>query len=569
MPSPTGKTTTQSKGNTACDEVRAAVSAGGTSTMSKTQIDANGGQKRSLDNPTDESITKREKVTGTEDGGATKAEAAAASAEDPKGDGGGGESGGGAGAAESATDAPATAAVALAAEVAPVAVAEAAPAAAPVAVAEAAPAAAAAAADPAAATSAAAIAATVTAAQNPASAAAAAAAAAEGGVATEYTMPVEIGLVGSVIGRAGAAIRAVRDATGAQVSVNAQSEAVGGYRQLKIVGTQAQIYVAYGMVQGQLKNGREQLAARAAAGGGGAAADAAAAAAGPAVGETMTTMLVPREAMGGLIGRGGGTIAQLRANSSCAIRLADDDYQGTAQRLVTMTGRPEACAQAQQLIHAKMGENMAAASGALAAGRSSYMPAAGGGAGAGGGGMGGMGGMGGAAGGGAAAGGTTLTMLVPDAIIGRIIGKGGASINELRQSSGARVDIPKGDGASNAGGMRAITLTGSAQQVQLAQHLIGQKQQAADAYGENSQTRTAMPPHPTMGAPGMGAPGAPPGYGALHSPGFAPPGYGAYGASAPPAPQQGYPMPPQQQMHAQPMLPQYAYGAPGDPPPRL
>lgn len=50
---------------------------------------ANGGQKRSLDNPTDESITKREKVTGssTEDGGAAKAEAAAASAEDPKGGG--------------------------------------------------------------------------------------------------------------------------------------------------------------------------------------------------------------------------------------------------------------------------------------------------------------------------------------------------------------------------------------------------------------------------------------------------------------------------------------------------
>ena len=57
---------------------------------------------------------------------------------------------------------------------------------------------------------------------------------------------------------------------------------------------------------------------------------------------------------------------------------------------------------------------------------------------------------------------------VPNDIMGKVIGKGGSVINEIRRESGCRIDIAAPDG----GAMRLVTLTGTAQQTQMAQYLI-------------------------------------------------------------------------------------------------
>ena len=352
-----------------------------------------------------------------------------------------------------------------------------------------------------------------------------AAAQADSAAPTEYTMPVEVGLVGSVIGRAGAAIRSVRDATGANVSVNSQDQAVGGYRTLKITGTQTQIYMAYNMVQEQLKKGREEAVARAARGmsgtgatGGGGGGGAAAGQHSGNPGDVTVTMLVPRDAVGGLIGRGGGTIAQLRSNSGCSIRVADQNEAGTEQRLVTITGRPEACQYAQQLVNAKMAANMAAGGNNGQPGGSAMVP-----------------------------GGSTVSIQVPNDVIGRIIGKGGSAINELRAASGAKVDIPKADaGGAALNSMRVISITGTPQQVQMAQYLIGQKQQEHLNHGGGGGG--GAPPAMGGGAYGQPQYGAPAPYGmAMPAPGYGmpmgqPPGFGMPQQQQPFG--QGAPMPP-------------------------
>ena len=54
----------------------------------------------------------------------------------------------------------------------------------------------------------------------------------------------------------------------------------------------------------------------------------------------------------------------------------------------------------------------------------------------------------------------TQNLYIPDAYIGSIIGKGGARINEIRQSSGSRVHV---DPQVTQYGERLVTITGSAE----------------------------------------------------------------------------------------------------------
>merc|ERR1712087_90967 len=60
---------------------------------------------------------------------------------------------------------------------------------------------------------------------------------------------------------------------------------------------------------------------------------------------------------------------------------------------------------------------------------------------------------------------------VPDESMGKIIGKQGSSINEIRQMSGARIEI----GASDGSQMRLITLLGTPEQMQLAQYMLSMR----------------------------------------------------------------------------------------------
>ncbi|XP_031566690.1 RNA-binding protein Nova-1-like isoform X2 [Actinia tenebrosa] len=83
----------------------------------------------------------------------------------------------------------------------------------------------------------------------------------------------------------------------------------------------------------------------------------------------------------------------------------------------------------------------------------------------------------------------TLEITVPDELIGAILGKGGKTINEFMQYSGARIQVSqKGEfvpGTSN----RKVVITGDVQAAQLAHFLITQRLQQVEA------ERLVSPPH--------------------------------------------------------------------------
>jgi len=60
---------------------------------------------------------------------------------------------------------------------------------------------------------------------------------------------------------------------------------------------------------------------------------------------------------------------------------------------------------------------------------------------------------------------------VPNDKVGRIVGKAGATINEIRKDTGARIDVPSNTGTQT----REITVTGTVAQIGSATTLISQK----------------------------------------------------------------------------------------------
>ncbi|KAK3745686.1 hypothetical protein QZH41_019011 [Actinostola sp. cb2023] len=87
----------------------------------------------------------------------------------------------------------------------------------------------------------------------------------------------------------------------------------------------------------------------------------------------------------------------------------------------------------------------------------------------------------------------TLEITVPDELIGAILGKGGKTINELMQYSGARIQVSqKGEfvpGTNN----RKVIITGDLQAAQLAHFLITQRLQQVEA-----ERLVSSPPNRTL-----------------------------------------------------------------------
>ena len=68
---------------------------------------------------------------------------------------------------------------------------------------------------------------------------------------------------------------------------------------------------------------------------------------------------------------------------------------------------------------------------------------------------------------------TSRTVQVPNDMVGKIIGKGGATIRQLQDLSGAHVDVAKQPLVGEA--TRRVTLTGSPEQVEKCNNLIQMK----------------------------------------------------------------------------------------------
>merc|ERR1719233_982429 len=180
-------------------------------------------------------------------------------------------------------------------------------------------------------------------------------------------------------------------------------------------------------------------------------------------------LLVEARNLGPVIGKGGATISQIRNNTQANIHIGNECIGGSTQKEIRITGEYGAVHEAIKAVIAYLAEGRSPV-------RMPYVPQGGGGNfGPPGQYRGGPGGarfnqrgdtrqqQGGPAGNSATAFGvkTEMVIMVPNDIIGKIIGRGGSSINQIRSQSGATILVaPKEDSLQ---GDRKITITGQRQ----------------------------------------------------------------------------------------------------------
>lgn len=172
-------------------------------------------------------------------------------------------------------------------------------------------------------------------------------------------------------------------------------------------------------------------------------------------------MMVPDKMVGLIIGRGGEQITRLQAESGCKIQMAQDSQgsqiSGLPERQCTLTGPPTAILQARAAIDR------------IIASEGTGPPRGPGGPG---GGMGGapMGGGGGGMGGGHGGPGGMFEMSVPGHKVGLIIGKGGETIKQLQERSGAKIIIIQD--SPEAAHEKPLRITGDPNAVETAKELV-------------------------------------------------------------------------------------------------
>lgn len=270
----------------------------------------------------------------------------------------------------------------------------------------------------------------------------------------EFKLLLPHAACGIVIGQGGAIVTMIRDATGAAVDVQespappplAGGAPQGSERIITLAGDFGAVYSAFQMVLQHL----------------------AAATQDPLVtskppGSVEAVVLVPRNKTGGLIGRGGASINRVRQDSGATVKVGapEDVVSGDPDvRKCVVSGGVDQVMAAFTLIVHKLEETPAgAARAADAVPQQGYaqnpyvqqqyapqgMPAQ------------------------LAPGTMPVQFQVPNESMGAVIGRAGATINQIRSMSGAKVDI-----AQSVPGMpmRLVTVTGTPDQIQMAQYLI-------------------------------------------------------------------------------------------------
>ncbi|KAL1500112.1 hypothetical protein AB1Y20_012785 [Prymnesium parvum] len=258
-------------------------------------------------------------------------------------------------------------------------------------------------------------------------AAPAAAAAAEpcGGAPTEVRQAYEREQIGRLIGAGGARIQQLRARSGARIQISNE----------KVRGTNAQPVTISGSseaVRAALDLIAEAVAEAPAGGEGG----------GGGGGEADESVSVPHAVMGRVIGPSGAVIKAIREKSGARVQVGNDRLPGTQDQLISLWGSPDQIQSALTMIHTIV----------ATAAAECLSPAASG---------------GGAA---AAAGETTQTFTVSKEVVKRIIGPGGATIQRVREASGARVKVGNEPIAGTA--HQPLTLTGTETQVETALAMV-------------------------------------------------------------------------------------------------
>lgn len=205
-------------------------------------------------------------------------------------------------------------------------------------------------------------------------------------------------------------------------------------------------------------------------------------------------LVVPNAAAGGIIGKAGSNIRAISDESQARVQLSPHT-PGLSERIVTITGSLEQLLHAVSLVVGKMQEDPAyytypsvnsappPAFGIYGRGHNYHgmagpLPSL----------HAGMGlGLNPRGLGGPSTSQTQITVAVPDALIGAIVGRAGRTITELQAYSGARIKISqRGEfvpGTTN----RLVTITGHPNAVTTAQFLVTQKVQEFAEVAQNQQ----------------------------------------------------------------------------------
>ncbi|GAA5971367.1 hypothetical protein JCM8115_003478 [Rhodotorula mucilaginosa] len=191
--------------------------------------------------------------------------------------------------------------------------------------------------------------------------------------------------------------------------------------------------------------------------------------------------IVPNSRMGSVIGKAGAKIKEIQEASGARLQASEAMLPGSTERVLSVSGVADAIHIAVYYIGTVLLEHP------TATGNTSYRPGseygAGGPVGGGsrppmdrtgpprtGGGGGGGGGMGPAVGPGA----QSQAIFIPNELVGSIIGKGGAKINEVRQMSQCQIKINEPGEAAPGGGPneRLVTITGQPTGIQTAIQML-------------------------------------------------------------------------------------------------
>ncbi|XP_019630379.1 PREDICTED: insulin-like growth factor 2 mRNA-binding protein 3 isoform X4 [Branchiostoma belcheri] len=173
---------------------------------------------------------------------------------------------------------------------------------------------------------------------------------------------------------------------------------------------------------------------------------------------------VPGGVVGALIGPGGQNIrsASRQANATIKIAPADQSAQGQGERKVSITGSPDAQWKVQWWVFTKVGQEAYAGNDVVV---------------------------------------LRAEIPVPSNMVGRIIGKRGASVQGLQKNTSARIEVPRNKQGDENGEV-PVTIVGNFYAVQSAQRqirkLVTQAQQQQQGQGPMQRRQPGPPKHVNM-----------------------------------------------------------------------
>ncbi|KAM9799869.1 poly(rC)-binding protein 2 isoform X4 [Syngnathus typhle] len=297
--------------------------------------------------------------------------------------------------------------------------------------------------------------------------------------------------VGSIIGKKGESVKKMREESGARINI---SEGNCPERIITLAGPTTAIFKAFSMIIDKLEEDISSSMTNSTA------------ASRPPV---TLRIVVPASQCGSLIGKGGCKIKEIRESTSAQVQVAGDMLPNSTERAISIAGTPQSIIECVKQICVVMlesppkgvtipyrpkpsGSPVIFAGGQLTklhqlAMQQSPFPIAHSNQ--------------GFTGIDASAQTSSNEMKIPNELIGCIIGRQGAKINEIRQMSGAQIKIANPvDGSTD----RQVTITGSPASISLAEYLINASVESSKPPpppSSSSSSSSSLKPEPSSPCP--------------------------------------------------------------------